>query len=132
MRTIKLIVAGLALSMAGLLLADEAQRYPDVVGVEVTPAGENRFDFDVTLSSPYDSPSRYADAYRVIGPDGETFGLRELLHHHANEQPFTRRLGGVEIPAGIGRVTVQGRDQAHGWGGETRSVSLPGRQDDDR
>ncbi|MDW7747639.1 hypothetical protein [Halomonas sp.] len=130
MRAVKLILAGLALSMAGLVAADEAQRHPDVVGVEVTPAGEDRFDFDVTLSSPYDSPSRYADAFRVMGPDGEEFGVRELLHHHANEQPFTRRLGGVEIPAGIGRVTVQGRDQSHGWGGETRSVSLPGRPGD--
>ncbi|MFY0989556.1 hypothetical protein [Halomonas sp. C05BenzN] len=131
MPALKLILAGLALSMAGLVPADEAQRHPDVVGVEVAPAGENRFDFDVTLSSPYDSPSRYADAFRVLGPDDRELGVRELLHHHANEQPFTRRLSGVEIPAGIERVTVQGRDQAHGWGGETRTVRLPGRRDDD-
>lgn len=108
MPTRKLLLAGLAMSMAGLVLADEAQRHPDVVGVEVTPTGENRFDFDVTLLSPYGSPSRYADAFRVMGPDGEEFGVRELLYHHANEQPLTRRRGGVEIPA-----IVQGR---HGTG----------------
>ncbi|MCH4564551.1 hypothetical protein MKP05_15720 [Halomonas sp. EGI 63088] len=64
MRAAKVMLAGLALSVAGLAPADESQRFPDVVGVEVTEAGENRFDFDVTLSSPYDSPSRYADAFR--------------------------------------------------------------------
>ncbi|PXX98332.1 hypothetical protein [Halomonas sp. LBP4] len=131
MRAAKVMLAGLALSVAGLAPADEAQRFPDVVGVEVTEAGENSFDFDVTLSSPYDSPSRYADAFRVLGPGDEELGVRELLHHHAGEQPFTRRLAGVEIPAEIDSVTVQGRDQEHGYGGEAQTVTLPGRQGGD-
>ncbi|MBE0488942.1 MAG: hypothetical protein IBX53_07660 [Halomonas sp.] len=42
MQALKGILAGLALSMAGLVLADEAQRHPDVVEVEVVPAGETR------------------------------------------------------------------------------------------
>ncbi|MDN3523577.1 hypothetical protein [Halomonas ramblicola] len=127
MRAFMTLLAGLALSLAGLASADETQRYPDVVGVEVTAAGENRFHFDATLSSPYDSPSRYADAFRVLGPDDEELGVRELLHDHANEQPFTRRLSDVAIPDGIERVTVQGRDREYGYGGETRTVTLPGR-----
>jgi hypothetical protein len=124
-RTLLPWLVGLALS--SVAMAEETQRYPDVVGVEVESSGENRFDFDVTLSSPYDSPSRYADAFRILGPGDEVLGVRELLHHHANEQPFTRRLSGVEVSADIDNVTVQGRDQAHGYGGETQSVGLPGR-----
>ncbi|MEQ6917060.1 hypothetical protein [Halomonas aquatica] len=128
MRTFKVPLAALALLLTGSVMAGDIQRFPDVIGVEVDRAGENRFHFDATLSSPYDSPSRYADAFRVQGPDGEVLGVRELLHDHANEQPFTRRLSGVQIPADIERVTVQGRDQEHGYGGQTQTVVLPGRQ----
>jgi hypothetical protein len=40
------------------------RKYPDVVDAKVTPRGGNRFDFDVTVSSPYDTPKRYADAFQ--------------------------------------------------------------------
>lgn len=60
-------------------------------------------------------------------PDGDTLGVRELLHHHANEQPFTRSLTGVEIPPGVRTVIVQGRDQEHGYGGQALEVDLPKR-----
>lgn len=99
--------------------------YPDVVDVAVFVAGETTYDFDVTLSSPYDSPERYADAWRVRDEDGTVFGVRELAHDHANEQPFTRSLSGVEIPDGVEQVVVEGRDQVNGWGGETLTVDLP-------
>jgi len=113
-------------TMAGPLLAAE-QRDPDIVAVEVRPRGPDRFDFDVTVSSPYDSPQRYADAFRVLGPDGAELGVRTLWHDHAGEQPFTRDLHDVVIPPGLRRVTVQGRDRRHGWGGRTMEVELPGR-----
>ena len=32
------------------------------------------------------------------------------------EQPFTRSLGGVAIPAELGRVTIRAHDSLHGWG----------------
>ena len=54
-------------------------------------------------------------------------GERILHHHHAHEQPFTRRLNGVEVPKGIDRVVVEGRDQRFGYGGKTRELSIPGR-----
>lgn len=101
------------------------QRFPDVTGVEVS-SGVDGYTFDVTISSPYDSPERYADAFRVRSVDGATvYGVRELAHDHAAEQPFTRSLTGVQIPRGVAEVVVEGRDQAHGWGGNTRSVTVP-------
>lgn len=105
----------------------DQQKHPDVVDVQVMPSGENRFDFDVTVSSPYDSAKRYADAFRVMSEEGRVFGVRELLHNHANEQPFTRRLSDVDIPPEIDEVTLQARDQEHGYGGETRTIGLRGR-----
>ncbi len=101
-----------------------AALYPDVVEVAVSARGSG-YDFDVTMSSPYDSPERYADAWRVIGDDGVVYGVRELLHDHANEQPFTRSLTGVDIPDTVASVTIQGRDQVYGWGGEVVEVNLP-------
>lgn len=99
--------------------------FPDVVGVEVRTVADGTYTFDVTISSPYDTPERYADAWRVRSPDGTVFGIRELFHDHANEQPFTRSLTGVEIPPGVETVVVEGRDRANGWGGTTMTVDLP-------
>jgi hypothetical protein len=119
--TVLLLVSVMALAQA------DTRKYPDVINVSVTQTGDARYRFDVTLSSPYDSPERYADAFRVKTAEGQTLGVRELLHHHANEQPFTRSLNNVEIPDGIGEVIVQGRDQTYGYGGAAKSVALPGR-----
>jgi hypothetical protein len=101
--------------------------YPDVVGVDVTTNPDGSFRFSVTMSSPYDTPERYADAWRVKGRDGTVYGVRELAHDHANEQPFTRFLDGVEIPPEVTSVVVEGRDQVSGWGGAVVIVNLPGR-----
>ncbi len=98
--------------------------FPDVVDVRAEQSGDGSWTFFVTLSSPYDTPERYADAWRVIGPDGEVYGIRELAHDHASEQPFTRSQSGIVIPADVTTVTVEGRDQVSGWGGATVEVTL--------
>lgn len=98
--------------------------YPDVVEVNVGRATNGTYRFEVTISSPYDSAERYADAWRVTGQQGVVYGIRELLHDHAGEQPFTRSLIGVEIPDGVEMVTVQARDLVNGWGGDTLEVQL--------
>jgi hypothetical protein len=103
--------------------ASTQQRFPDIVAVTVTPI-DGRFTFAVTVSSPYDTPERYADAFRVRSASGEVYGVNELAHDHASEQPFTRSLD-VQIPAGVDQVVVEGRDQHNGWGGQTRTVTLP-------
>jgi hypothetical protein len=103
------------------------QKYPDVIAVQVQARSDDTFDFDVTVSSPYDSRQRYADAFRVLGPQGEVYGVRLLVHDHAGEQPFTRDLYGVKVPKGVRKVSVQGRDQHFGYGGKTFEARLPGR-----
>jgi hypothetical protein len=121
------LLAGGLLASPGASAQPAAQRYPDVVAVKATPRGPEVFDFDVTVSSPYDTPARYADAFRVMSKDGRVFGERVLLHAHASEQPFTRDLHGVAIPRGVRVVVVQARDQKYGYGGKTVEVALPGR-----
>lgn len=100
------------------------QEFPDVLEAVVEPAS-GAFDVDATISSPYDTPERYADALRVRSEDGTVYGVRELTHDHASEQPFTRTLTGLDLPDDVDEVVVEGRDQANGWGGATVTVEVP-------
>ncbi len=115
--------------VSGIVAAadDGEQKYPDVLAAKLVARSSDRFDFDVTVSSAYDSPRRYADAFRAMSKDGKVFGERILWHDHAGEQPFTRDLYGVRIPPGVRLVVIQARDQKYGYGGKTLEVALPGR-----
>lgn len=73
------------------------QPFPDVIEAELSPDGEE-FSVSVTISSPYDSPERYADGWRVLTPDGAVLAEHTLHHDHASEQPFTRSRGPFDFP----------------------------------
>jgi hypothetical protein len=100
-------------------------RHPDVLEVELHAQGDGAFDVVVTLSSPYDTPQRYADGWRVLDPEGNVLGTHTLLHDHAGEQPFTRTQRDLRIPPDVTEVTVEGRDQANGYGGLTITLEVP-------
>ncbi len=103
----------------------DATQFPDVVEVDATyDAATDTWSFAVTMSSPYDTPERYADGWRVMTTDGVVLGTHTLLHDHAAEQPFTRTQTGVEIPAEVDTVVIEGRDQENGFGGATATITL--------
>jgi hypothetical protein len=103
------------------------QLYPDVVAVDPASLDTTTSSVAVTVSSPYDTEARYADAVRVRSADGAAvYGTLELAHDHAAEQPFTRTLTGLAIPAGTTSVVVEGHDQVNGWGGATLTVPVTG------
>ncbi len=104
---------------------EERTLFPNVVDAAITLTGPNTYRVLVTLSSPYDTPERYADAWRVLGPDCQELGVRILTHDHQFEQPFTRSLSGVVISPGVSEVTIQARDQISGWGGQTFRIDVP-------
>ena len=97
----------------------------DVVGVEVIPDGDGSFTFHVTVASADEGWDKYADEWVVRSPDGEILGTRTLLHPHENEQPFTRSLSGVQIPAGITEVIVAAGDSVSGYCGAEVEVAVP-------
>ena len=105
--------------------ASGEQLFPEILDAQATSAGDGTWTFAVTISSPYDTPQRYADGWRVMDPAGNVLGTHTLLHDHASEQPFTRTQRGVAIPTGIDEITVEGRDQANGFGGLTLTVPVP-------
>lgn len=69
---------------------------------------------NVTLSHPDEGWDHYADAWEVFGPDGTSLGIRELVHPHVDEQPFTRSLTLSNVPEGA--LTVRARCLVDGWG----------------
>lgn len=101
------------------------QKYPDILSAELSGPDGTEYDIALTVSSPYDSPDRYADGWRVLDEDGNVLAEHELAHDHANEQPFTRSRGPFVIPEGVAKITVEGHDQEHGYGGETITIDVP-------
>ena len=65
-----------------------------------------------------------ADGWRVVTADGKVLGHRTLYHPHVNEQPFTRNLSGIKIPAGQKTVYVEAHDKVHGWNKDRLEVDL--------
>ena len=105
---------------AGAAVAGEA----DVVEAEATQEGAGTWRFDVTVAHADEGWDHYADKWEVLAPDGSLLGTRVLLHPHVGEQPFTRSLGGIAIPAGIDRVILRAHDSVHGLGGGETTVEL--------
>lgn len=110
--------------VAALSALPAAAEEADVVDVEATHTGGERWRLEVTVSSPDTGWDYYADGWQVVGPEGTVFGTRTLHHPHENEQPFTRSLSGVEIPGEIEHVTVRARMNEGGYGGEEMKVPL--------
>lgn len=90
-------------------LADE----PEIVEATARPSGET-WSVAVTLGHPDTGWDHYADGWRVVTAEGDVVGLRELLHPHETEQPFTRSLSGVTLPDGP--LFIEARCNVDGWG----------------
>ncbi|NNK17459.1 MAG: hypothetical protein HKP51_11210 [Sulfitobacter sp.] len=91
--------------------------------VRVTKRGD-AFTFDVTISHRDTGWANYADAWRIVDLAGNQLGLRNLAHPHEHEQPFTRSLSNVSIPADIDIIGVQTRDTIGGWYPEITRVKI--------
>lgn len=100
-------------------LADTVQ----IEDVQAQARGDT-WNFSVTLRHPDTGWDHYADGWEVLAPDGSQLGYRELAHPHVNEQPFTRSLSGVAVPAGIETITVRAKCSVDGWTSEPFEVSL--------
>jgi hypothetical protein len=111
----------LLLAMVGPALADE----PKIEAAKAVKAGST-WRFDLTLRHPDTGWDHYADGWEVLTPDGASLGLRVLVHPHETEQPFTRSLSGVTIPAGVDHVFVRARCLVDGWGAARYRIDLPG------
>jgi hypothetical protein len=113
------VLATVLTGLAGTAVADSA-----VVQGVVAKKSAASWSFSVTLHHSDTGWEHYADGWGVYLEDGTELGYRQLLHPHVDEQPFTRSLGGVRIPAGVKRVVIVPHDLVHG-NGEGFVVELP-------
>lgn len=112
-------LTALLLMAAGAAAAGEAD-----VTKATARAADGAWIFSVTVAHADTGWDHYADAWRVVAPDGTVLGTRTLHHPHVEEQPFTRTLTGVTVPEGVGRVRIEARDSVHGWGGRALDLDL--------
>ncbi|MEQ9041693.1 MAG: hypothetical protein RIE24_25485 [Silicimonas sp.] len=109
----------LSVSLSHQVAADPAT----VEAVDVKQS-VNTWTFSVTLSHGDTGWDDYADGWRVILEDGTILGMRELLHPHVEEQPFTRNLSGLKIPDNVHTVFIEARTNVDGWGDQRFNVDL--------
>ena len=97
----------------------------DVVDATATKTGKGVYSFSVTLKHADTGWKHYADKWDVLTTDGKLLGTRILYHPHVEEQPFTRSLSDVKIPAGTTEVVLRGHDNVHKYGGVEKTIKLP-------
>ncbi len=112
-------VAGLIASTT--VLADPA----DVVKVEVMSHGDDRYTFSVTVKHNDTGWEHYADAWVIFIEDGQNLAARNLQHPHVDEQPFTRSLPYVYVPADIKTVIIRAHCSRDKFGGKEITVMIP-------
>lgn len=106
--------------MAGLASADSVE----IIGASAQAAGAGRYHIRVTLRHADSGWDHYANAWRVLAPNGRVLGERVLFHPHVDEQPFTRGLT-VDVPAGIIEVEIEAQDSRHGISDQRHALTLP-------
>ncbi len=107
-----------------LVLAAPALADAPLIEKATARASGDTWRFDVTIRHPDTGWDHYADGWQVLDMDGKELGMRVLFHPHVDEQPFTRSLSGVQIPADTTQIQIRARDSAHGWNADTYVIDL--------
>jgi len=98
----RVIVVFLLTVFLSVCLASDAKIIK--VKAEVTPA--QKYNISVTVQHNDKGWDHYANAWRIYSPEGKLLDERVLHHPHVKEQPFTRTLLGVSIPAELSEVLI--------------------------
>ena len=113
-------------SILVLLLLPSASFADQVRVLDVRVECPQSCNFTVTLEHADQGWNHYANLWEVVTLDDQLLGARVLYHPHENEQPFTRSLSGVLIPAGVRQVKIRARDSVHGYAEQEFVVDIPG------
>ncbi len=102
----------------------------DVVAARARCDAARVCSFEVSVRHADEGWNHYANAWQILSPDGEVLATRVLRHPHVDEQPFTRSLSGVKLPASLDRVRIRARDSRHGIGGREIELAVEGADPD--
>lgn len=104
---------------------DPDLKYAQVRRVVMQENTDGSWRFSVTVRHADTGWDHYADLWQVVAAEsGNVLGERPLAHPHTGEQPFTRSLSGVEIPAGVETVMVRAKCNRHGYQGRQVRIDL--------
>jgi len=78
----------------------------EIIDVKAELNAAQKFNISVTLKHDDTGWEHYANAWRIYSPDGMLIAERVLHHPHVKEQPFTRNLLAVSIPADISEIII--------------------------
>ena len=95
-----------------------------VVDAKITKSTGSDWSASVTLRHADEGWKHYADAWRIVDANSKVLGTRTLYHPHVQEQPFTRSLGNITIPATTATVFIEAHDKVHGWNKQRLQVNL--------
>jgi hypothetical protein len=79
----------------------------DVIAATAKRNADGTYRIDATIKSRDTGWDYYAERFEVVTQDGKILAIRVLLHPHEDEQPFTRELDNVKIPAGVTDIKVR-------------------------
>ncbi len=97
-----------------------------VIDATVESTGDGVYRVSATVASQETGLDKYADRWEIRNPStGAVIGERILAHPHVNEQPFTRSLPGVEIPADVSTVEIAAHDSVLGFCGDVFTADVP-------
>ncbi len=119
--TLFLLLSLSALGWHGSGLTDDVT----VVKATAIQVADNTYRFNVTLLHKDEGWNHYANQWQVFTPDGTLLGTRTLHHPHEHEQPFTRSLNNVLVPADVTEVLIRARDSVHGESPVEYILKLP-------
>lgn len=106
--------------------APDSDACASVIDAEIEPEGDGVYRVSATVESQETGWDKYADRWEVRNPaTGAVLGERLLAHPHVEEQPFTRSLGGVSIPADVTTVDIAAHDSVLGFCGTVLAAEVP-------
>lgn len=123
-KVIQQVLCAMALLLCFVAMPSHAYK-ADVLKVKVTKVAKNTYDFSVTVRHKDEGWKHYANKWEIVTLKGIILATRVLHHPHIHEQPFTRSLNGVKLPARVKTVKVRAKDIKHGDGGKEIIVKLP-------
>ena len=111
-------------AFALILLASPAFAEKPVVEKATAMRADMGWQFEVTLRHHDLGWDHYADQWEGIDAAGNVLAVRELMHPHVEEQPFTRKLKNVLVPDGLRTVLIRGRCSLTGAYGAPVELTL--------
>jgi len=85
---------------------------------------DKSWNISVTLKHKDTGWNHYANAWQVVDEHNKLIGKRVLHHPHINEQPFTRSLYSVNVPAGTKIIIIEATDSVHGLSSDRLRIDL--------